>query len=102
MDLYDIINHKQGKLKGTQAEPDFPYKGDLVHHVSIAQLYNIPIKQRIAVVSKEERSDDYVLHLYYQGVRLFGTRIKKDKPVIHESYQVLNLLAYEIHEGIRP
>ena len=101
MDLYDIINHKQGKLKGSMAEPDFPYIGELVHHVSIVNLYNIPIMKRIAVVSKEVRADDYVLHLYYQGVRLFGTRIKKDRPIIFESYQILNLLAYEVHEGKR-
>jgi hypothetical protein len=101
MDLYEVVRHKKGKLKHQQMEPDHAYTGELIHHVAIAPLYNIKIIKRIAVVSKEERKDDYVLHLYYQGVRLFGTRIGKDKPLVNVSYSILNTLAFEIHDGIR-
>jgi len=53
------------------------------------------------VVSVEKRADYNKLHLYYNGVRIWGKVVHHEKPLQQESISFITAIAMEIKNGDR-
>lgn len=82
-------------------KPTHKYLGELLHYVTIDQSLTVDNKKRFATVSMEKRKDDILLHLYYNENRIIGKRIRKNKPVVIESFRLIDSLCMEIIIGDR-
>ena len=46
----------------------------------------------------ESRQFDNLIHIYHNGVRVFGKRVSKDKPIIHESSDLIRATIISLKE----
>jgi len=96
MELYNIINRYNTK----DVVPEHEFKGELIHYAQVSSFPYIVRKVRLIVVSVERRSDNNKLHLYYNGTRVWGKIVSKDKPLQQESMSFIDAIAVDIKLGV--
>ena len=90
MDMYNVE---------LEEKPPFEFEGELIHFVKMKPITKYDDKVRFLVTSLIERNDINIVNLYYNGKRYAGKRISKEKPVVNESYSLMDYISVQISLG---